>query len=225
MNTFARKYLKYFIGIILLIFVIVLWFQDYKNQSINVMIIGLAIWSLKFILNHHFQRIDKKIDHQNQLILQKAKGGVGFQQYVLQNMYNVTLELWKQSIWIGDHWNVLFPGFEKDIKERNNFNKRFDEYRFLLKSNLINIPSEIYKGFDDLIKGINKYNHGRNLRDGAYGEPTKKHTREAVDSMTVGSKMVEDSMINLSSTIRKEFGMDNLPGELIDIKQPKDLEE
>jgi len=214
MKDFIKKYIYLLISIPLILIIIGLWLLDYKNQSVNLTIIGLAIWFVKYLLDRHNQKIEK----QNQIILQRSQGGNAFKQNILEEMYNVTMELWKQSVWIGNNWDVLFPGFDKYIKERNNFNKKLDEYRFLLQSNLINIPSEIYNGFDDLIKGIDKYKHARNLKDGKHGEPTKKHITKAVHRMDEGSKMVEDSIKKLSITIRKKFCMDNLPGELLDIK-------
>ncbi len=224
MNNFIKKHLEIFIGIIILMIGIILWFLDFKNQSINLVILSSAVGLMKFLFERNFQKIDKKIDHQNQLFLQRAKGGIGFQQYVLENMYDVTNELWKQSVWIAYNWHALWPGYDDDKEKKEKFNKKLDEYKNSLQINSINIPSKIYEGCNNLIKGVYKYEIGRQRGDGEWGKPSIEDKRKGGADMSEGSKMVAESISDLFKTIRKEFGMDNLPSELLDIKQPEEIE-
>lgn len=224
MKDFIKKYTNIIIVIGLVLIILGLWLLDYKNQSVGLAILSLIIWYIKILQERHFQKIDKKIDHQNQLFLQRAKGGIGFQQYVLENMYDVTNELWKQSVWIAYNWHALWPGYDSDTEKRDSFNKKLDDYKNLLQINSINIPSKIYEGCNNIIKSVYKYEIGRQQRDGEWGEPSSEDRRKGGADMSEGSKMIADSISDLFKTIRKEFGMDNLPSELLDIKQPEEIE-
>lgn len=125
------------IWIITVIIVIVLWYFDFRNESIITIILGLAIWAIRTIVIRHFKNLDDKVDEQKQILLQSTQTGFGFKQSVLIDMYNVTKELWKKSIWIGDNWNALWPRNKSDDSIKKEFLTQFDEYKKFLKTNSI----------------------------------------------------------------------------------------
>ena len=224
MKEFITKYITSLISILIFVTIILLILFGYDDESIFLTIIAFAIWFIKYLLERNYKKFYKKIDQQNQILLQRVKGGIGFQKYVLENMYDVTNKLWEQSLWIAYNWHSLWPGYDEDKEKRETFKNKFDEYKWALQVNSINIPSQVYQEFNNIIKGVIKYEIGREQRDGAWGEPTNKDKRKGRADMTAGSKMVADAISELFNSIRKEFGMDNLPSDLLDIKQLEDID-
>ena len=225
MKEFITKHITFIVSFGLVALLIALILFGFYGESFFLSILALSIWFIKLLLERNFKNIDKKIDQQNQLLLTKAKGGIGFQQYILENMYNVTNSLWEESLWIAYNWNALWPGHDDDTEMRNNFFEKLENYKWNLRVKSINIPSNVYKEFSKIIEGINKYEIGRDQRYGRLGgEVTPEESREGGAEMTAGSKLIAEAIAELFKCIRNEFGMDNLPSDLLDIKQPEDIE-
>ena len=208
---------------IIIITVISFWCLDYKNESIIAGLIGLALWTFRTILNRYFQNIDNKVDEQKQILLQGTQTGFGFKQKVMIDMYEVTNKLWEDSIWIAMNWKALWPGYDNDKELRSAFKKKFEDYIEFLRIKSIIIPSNIYKSASKLVEGINTYEIGRMERDDKLAPgPTRKHGSE---EMSNGAKLVKSSITDIFQLIRDEFGLESLPGEILKIKQPDEVQD
>ncbi len=191
-----------------------------RAESIVVGSVGLYFWAIKFIMSEHFKKIDRKVVRQHQILLQGIKAGYDFKQTVMQNMYTITNELWKRSIWIAMNWNSLWPGMDGDLELRKEFDANFEEYYKFRSSNSINIPSHIFTAAGKLIEGIDTYKNGRMVKsDKSFDAETR---REGHKNMSSGTRLIKSSMKDLFRAIREEFGLERLPGDVLNIPVPEE---
>ena len=224
MNNISKKRLSVesalmlIISVIIAIAIVILFVMGAKAESIIAGLVGLSVWVIKILVNEHFKEIDRKADQQHQILLQGIEAGYDFKQTVMKNMYKITNELWSRSIWIIMNWNSLWPGGDRNTESAEAFNAKYDEYNEFLKSNAINIPSNIYTAAGKLTEGINTYKHGRMLKgDKSIGE---EYRSEGHREMSKGVKLIKSSGEELFRRIREEFGLERLPGEVLNIPVP-----
>lgn len=200
-----------------------LWVSGSIYEGIIASLVGLSFWAIKLIITEQFKKIDKKVDQQHQILLQGIQAGYDFKQTVMQNMYEITNELWNRSIWIAMNWNSLWPGNDGDLDLRKEFDAKFKEYYEFMSSNSINIPSQIFTAAEELVQGIGTYKMGRMRRDDkANDDETRK---EGSINMSEGTRLIKSSMENLFLVIRKDFELDQLPSEVLKIPVPKESED
>lgn len=206
-----------------LIISIVLIYFGLTTEGIITIILGLVVWSITTMVKRYFKRLDAKVDEQKQILLQGTQASYGYKQSVLIDMYNVTKVLWKKSIWIGNNWNALWPGHDDKPVFRDNFNTKLNGYKKFLKINSIIIPSEIYKKSVGIVDGINQYQLGR--IEWSAREADEENRKHGSAEMSEGSKLVQSSIVNLFELIRNKFELKGLPSDILEIKQPKNIEE
>lgn len=221
MVYFLKRNITLLIGLLLIVLAVILWINDSQNDAKIVFVSSLFIFFIKHLFDRHSKNIDTRIENQNQINLQKSQGGIAFKQNILEEMYNVTMELWKQSIWIGNNWNALWPGNDNDIEKKKEFKSRFYKYKEYLQTYSINIPSQINDLCKKLINGIVTYEVGRDRKEGKWGFVDDEEIIKGGADMSTGADMVKEAISELFSTIRKEFGISDLTEELLDIKQPE----
>ncbi|MBT3629731.1 MAG: hypothetical protein HON27_15705 [Candidatus Marinimicrobia bacterium] len=167
-----------------------------------------------------FSEMERKADQQFQIIEQGIQAGYGFKQIAMQKMYEITGEIWEKAIWIAGHWNILWPGNDKEEGLRADFKTQYDEYLEFMRQNSINIPSNIYNAAGQLIKGIDNYVFGREKRDDTQADPDWRN--EGHREMASASKLVSSSMKDLFAVIREEFELESLPGDILNIQVPEE---
>ncbi len=196
--------------IIAIILVVVLWCLGFKEISVLTLILGFAIWI-----------IEKKIDQQNQIILQASQAGFDFKAHVTQEMFEATKELWKQVVWLAMNRSALYPGPDKNEERRQGYLNQFKHFEQYLTENSILLPKDIYNSATQLGSAVNQYRSGRDIQTMGGEARDIATSREGGQMMAQGDKDLVRAFNDLPEVIRKEFGLEELPGAIIKPELPK----
>lgn len=210
MENIRRHGWDILLGIIAIILVVVLWSFGFKELGILTMILGFALWVF-----------EKRIEQQNQIILQASQAGFDFKQHVTNEMYEAAKDLWKQSIWLARNFSAVWPGSDTDELRRKKYLNRMELFEIAQLEHSILLPKEIHLAAVDLSSAINKYRAGRDVKQigGEANDP--EILREGGQLMKEGVKALTAAFNKLPIAIRNVFGLGKLPGEIIQPQVPQ----
>ncbi len=216
-----NKGLNLLFGLLLIIgaATVALWIMGAKTESFIALMVGLSMWATKYLIEQHFREIEQITDRQHIRVLEQIKTGLGYKQQVLLNMYEIICELWKRSIWIAYNWNSLWPGGAENDDDKRRFEDEFQQYTDYLRSNAINIPKDIYSKAGELVEGVNTYKFGRSLKEDPDSDDVLK--MQGHQEMGNGRRLIKSSIEALFNLIRDKYGLEQLPGSILDIPDPE----
>ncbi|MCH7574812.1 MAG: hypothetical protein IIA59_06775 [Candidatus Marinimicrobia bacterium] len=206
------------VGIILLIVVVGLWWRGFQEISILTLLLSFAFLLFQIYISKHFDLLEKRIEQQNQIILQASQAGFDFKQQVTKDMYEAAKELWVQVVWLARNFSALWPGADRDEKRRQEYLDHFQQFEQILMENSILLPKSIFNSAGQLVSAINTYRAGRDIREMGGEARDRDTSREGGQMMSQGSKDLNAAFNDLPRVIRNEFGLGRLPEEIIDVE-------
>ncbi|NQV38377.1 MAG: hypothetical protein HQ509_10275 [Candidatus Marinimicrobia bacterium] len=78
-------------ALILFFGLIGLFLTDSKAESALGVVIAISLWTTKALIRERFDEINRKVDQQHDLYMQRLEAGFGFKHVVITNMYQITV--------------------------------------------------------------------------------------------------------------------------------------